>query len=155
MRKEVGYSGEVVKPKPATVAKRISLNAQAFEGGITREYKKEKLHVIKKLSKRFAASRGSAALVLAGMLVLGSGLTATAQSEDDGSDNGLEGDMARAADGPRLYDGAAVEADIPSRVYVRQRGYGQPSSTAGQLPSLFTAGIGCLAAHDTATLTAR
>ena len=34
--------------------------------------------------KRFAASRGTAALVLAGMLVLGSGLTARAQSKDAG-----------------------------------------------------------------------
>jgi hypothetical protein len=40
--------------------------------------------------KRFAASRG-AALVLAALLVLGCGLTATAQSANAASANGLEG----------------------------------------------------------------
>src|SRR6516164_1506698 len=41
--------------------------------------------------KRFAASGGTAALVLAGMLFLGSALTSRAHSEGAGSDNGLEG----------------------------------------------------------------
>jgi hypothetical protein len=42
-------------------------------------------------SKCFAASRGTAALVLAGMLVLGFGLTDMARAQDSGSQNGLEG----------------------------------------------------------------
>jgi hypothetical protein len=41
--------------------------------------------------KRFAASNGTVALVLTGMLVLGSGLTANAQSEGAGSHHGLQG----------------------------------------------------------------
>ena len=43
-----------------------------------------------RMLRRFAASRGTAALVLAGLLVLGFGSTAMAQSADNGS-NGLEG----------------------------------------------------------------
>src|SRR3974377_238937 len=51
---------------------------------------KRRTPMLSRNMKRFAASR-RAALILAGVLVLGSGLTATAQSEDDGSPNGLEG----------------------------------------------------------------
>ncbi len=70
-------------------------------------------------SKRFAASRGTAALVLAGMLVLGPGLTAMAQSVD--AQNGLEGTW-RAGHGSQLSDGCDAE-DLPGYFCVRQRGY--------------------------------
>jgi hypothetical protein len=91
-------------------------------------------------SKRFAASRWTAALVLAGMLVMGSGLTAMAQSEDAGSHKGLEGTW-RAQVTVRDCQTNAVLRTFPAR-FSYAKGGTLTVTTAGQLPSLFTAGLG-------------
>ncbi len=90
-----------------------------------------------KLSKPFAASRGSA-LVLAGMLVLVSGLTAAAQSGDDGSR--LEGAW-RAQLTVRDCGTMAVLRTFPA-IFTFAKGGTVTYTTAGQLPSLFTPGLG-------------
>ena len=88
--------------------------------------------------KRFAASRG-APLVLAGLLVLGSGLTATAQSVDDGSHNGLEGTWrvqltVQVCQGPVLKTFPAL--------FAFAKGGTLTYATTGQLPSATTTGLG-------------
>ena len=89
-----------------------------------------------KLSKPFAASRGSA-LVLAAMLVLVSGLTAAAQS-DDGSR--LEGTW-RAQLTVRDCGTMAVLRTFPA-IFTFDKAGTVTYTTAGQLPSLFTPGMG-------------
>ena len=105
-----------------------------------------------KLSKRFAASRGTA-LVLAGMLVLGFGLTAMAQSEDDGSTTASKGRGARSSRSATVQRGIVLRT-FPA-IFTFAKGGTVTVTTAGQLPSLFTRRPGCLAPHDTATLTVR
>ena len=88
-------------------------------------------------SKCFAASRGTAALVLAGMLVLGFGSTARARAQDPGSGKGLEG-------GWRLQvtvrDCITLQPLRPtfSAVFTFAKGGAATGITAGQPPSLFT-----------------
>jgi len=89
--------------------------------------------------KRFAASRG-AALVLAGLLVLGSGLTATAQSEDDGSPNGLEGTWRVQLTVSNCQTGQVLRT-FPA-LFAFAKGGTLTVTTAGQLPSLNTPGLG-------------
>jgi hypothetical protein len=91
-------------------------------------------------SKCFAASRGTAALVLAGMLVLGFGLTAMAQAQDSGSDNGLEGTW-RAQLTVTDCQTNAVLRTFPAR-FSFAKGGTLTVTTAGQLPSLNTPGLG-------------
>ena len=90
--------------------------------------------------KRFTASRG-AALVLAGLLVLGSGLTATAQSANDGSDNGLEGTWRLQVTVRDCITGQPLRPTFPA-VFSFAQGGTATVITAGQLPSLFTPQLG-------------
>jgi hypothetical protein len=87
--------------------------------------------------KRFAASRGTAALVLAGMLVLGSGLTARAQEEDAGS---LEGTWRLQITVRDCQTGQALRT-FPA-LFAFAKGGTLTATTAGQLPSLSTPNLG-------------
>jgi len=89
--------------------------------------------------KRFAASHG-AALVLAGLLVLGSGLPATAQSEDDGTPNGLEGTW-RVTVTVQVCQTPQVLKTVQG-LFAFAKGGTLTYATAGQLPSLTTTGLG-------------
>ena len=90
--------------------------------------------------KRFTASRGTAALVLAGILVLGSGLTARAQSEDGGSDNALEGTWRLQVTVRDCQTGQALRT-FPA-LFAFAKGGTLTATTAGQLPSLSTPALG-------------
>jgi hypothetical protein len=90
--------------------------------------------------KRFAASR-RAALVLAGLLVLGSGLTATAQSVIAGSTNGLEGTWRLLVTVRDCITGQPLRPTFPA-VFSFAQGGTATVITAGQLPSLFTPQLG-------------
>jgi hypothetical protein len=89
-----------------------------------------------KLSKPFAASRGSA-LVLAGMLVLGSGLTAAAQSGEAGSR--LEGTWREQLTVRDCQTGVALRT-FPT-IFAYAKGGNLTVTTAGQLPSVSTTGL--------------
>jgi hypothetical protein len=91
-------------------------------------------------SKHFAVSHWTAALVLGGLLVLGFGVTARAQSADAGSDNGLEGTW-RAQLTIQDCKSGAVLRTFPAR-FVFAKGGTVTFTTAGQLPSLATPGLG-------------
>lgn len=90
--------------------------------------------------KRFAASRGTAALVLAGMLVLGFGLPTRAQSQNAGSHNGLQGTWRVQVTVRDCQTGVAQRA-FPA-VLAFAKGGTLTVTTAGQLPSLSTTGLG-------------
>ena len=89
--------------------------------------------------KRFAASRG-AALVLAGVLVLGSGLTATAQSLNAASPNGLEGTWRVQLTVSDCQTGQVLRT-FPA-LFAFAKGGTLTYTTAGQLPSATTTGLG-------------
>jgi hypothetical protein len=99
-------------------------------------------------SKRFASSRGTTALVLAGVLVLGFGLTAMAQSVGTGSHNGPEGTWRDGLEG--TWRAQLTVRDCQSGVALRTFptifeyaiGGTLTYTTAGQLPSLSTTGLG-------------
>jgi hypothetical protein len=91
-------------------------------------------------SKRFAASGRAAALVLAGMLFLGSGSSAMAQSEDARSRNGLEGTW-RAQVTVRDCQSGAVLRAFPA-LFAFAKGGTVTNTTGGQFPALFTPGLG-------------
>jgi hypothetical protein len=90
--------------------------------------------------KRFAASGRAAVLVLAGMLFLGSGLTARAQSEGDNSQRGLEGAWRLQLTVRDCNTGQALRT-FPA-VFTFAKGGTATVITAGQLPSLATPGLG-------------
>jgi hypothetical protein len=90
--------------------------------------------------KRFSAPGRTAALVVAGMLVLGSGLTARAQSEDAESHHGLEGAW-RLQLTVRDCQTNQVLRTFPAMVTFAKGGT-LAITTAGQLPSLNTTGLG-------------
>ena len=90
--------------------------------------------------KRFAAFGGTAALVLAGMLFLGSGSSAMAQSEDARSPNGLEGTW-RVQVTVRDCQTGAVLRTFPA-LFAFAKGGTVTNTTAGQSPALFTPGFG-------------
>jgi hypothetical protein len=90
--------------------------------------------------KHFAASGGTAALVLAGMLFLGSGLTARAQSAGAGSHNGLKGTWRLQLTVRDCKTGQALRT-FPA-VFTFAQGGTATVITAGQLPSLATPGLG-------------
>jgi hypothetical protein len=90
--------------------------------------------------KRLAASSGTVALVLAGMLVLGSGLTANAQSEDARSHRGLQETWRVQVTVSDCQTGA-VQRTFPALFAFAKRGT-LPNTTAGQPPALFTPGFG-------------
>jgi hypothetical protein len=91
-------------------------------------------------SKCFAASGRAAGLVLAGMLFLGPGLTARAQSADARSRNGLEGTW-RVQVTVSDCDTGAVLRTFPA-LFAFAKGGTVTNTTAGQFPALFTPGFG-------------
>jgi hypothetical protein len=90
--------------------------------------------------KRFAASGRAAGLVLAGMLFLGSGLTARAQSADARSRNGLEGTWRVQVTVSDCETGAVLRT-FPT-LFAFAKGGTVTNTTAGQFPALFTPGFG-------------
>ena len=92
-------------------------------------------------SKCFAASRGTPALVLVGMLVLGFGLTAMARAQDSESDNGLEGAWRLQVTVRDCNTGQPLRPTFPA-VFTFSQGGTATAITAGQLPSLFTPQLG-------------
>jgi hypothetical protein len=90
--------------------------------------------------KRFAAFGGTAALVLASMLVLGSGLTARARAQDAGSQNGLEGTWRVQVTVRDCQTGVALRT-FPA-LFTFAKGGTLSVTTAGQLPALSTTGLG-------------
>jgi hypothetical protein len=89
--------------------------------------------------KRFAVSRVTA-LVLAGLLVLGSGLRATAQSANAGSPNGLEGTWRVQLTVQDCQTGQVLRT-FPA-LFAFAKGGTLTYATAGQLPSATTTGLG-------------
>jgi hypothetical protein len=90
--------------------------------------------------KRFAASGRAAVLVLAGTLFLGSGLTARAQSEGNNSQRGLEGAWRVQLTVRDCNTGQALRT-FPT-LFAFAKGGTVTFTTAGQLPSLATPGLG-------------
>jgi len=100
-------------------------------------------------SKRFAALSWTAALVLAGMLVPGFGLTTMAQSVGAESHNGLEGTWSVGLEGTWNAQLTVTDCNNPNTVlrtfpakFSYAKGGTLTVTTAGQLPSLSTAGLG-------------
>ena len=95
-------------------------------------------------SKRFAGSGATAALVLTGMLVLGSAFTARAQPDGQGSQNGLEGtwrlQLTVRETVPDCRTGAALRTFPAMAAF--SKGGTLALTTAGQLPALSTTGLG-------------
>jgi hypothetical protein len=89
---------------------------------------------------RFAASGRTAVLVLAGMLFLGSGIAAHAQSDDDNAQRGLEGAWRLQVTVRDCNTGQALRT-FPA-VFTFSEGGTASVITAGQLPSLATPGLG-------------
>ena len=89
---------------------------------------------------RFADSGRTAVLVLAGMLFLGSGVTARAQSDGDNSQRGLEGAWRLQVTVRDCNTGQALRT-FPA-VFTFSKGGTATVITAGQLPSLATPGLG-------------
>jgi hypothetical protein len=92
-------------------------------------------------SKCFAASLGTATLVLAGMLVLGFGLTAMARAQDSGSNKGLEGGWRLQVTVRDCNTGQPLRPTFAA-VFTFARGGTATGITGGQLPSLFTPQLG-------------
>jgi hypothetical protein len=90
--------------------------------------------------KRFAAFGGTAALVLAGMLVLGSGLTARAWAQDGGSHNSLQGTW-RVQVTVRDCQTGVAQRTFPA-LFTFAKGGTLTVVSAGQLPALSTTGLG-------------
>ncbi len=88
-------------------------------------------------SKRFAASRWTAALVLAGMLILVSGIPAAAQGD---AASRLEGAWRAQLTVRDCQTGVALRT-FPA-IFTFAKGGTVTYTTAGQLPSLFTPGLG-------------
>jgi hypothetical protein len=101
---------------------------------------KEKPRMISRNLKRFAASNGTVALVVTGMLVLVSGLTANAQSEDARSHRGLQGTWRVQVTVSDCQTGA-VQRTFPA-LFAFAKGGTVTNTTAGQPPALFTPGFG-------------
>ena len=89
---------------------------------------------------RFAASGRAAVLVLAGMLLLGSVLTARAQSEGNNSQRGLVGAWRLQLTVRDCNTGQALRT-FPA-VFTFAKGGTATVITTGQLPSLATPGLG-------------
>ena len=90
--------------------------------------------------QRFAASCGAAAVVFAGILVLGSGLTAKPRSVDTGSDNGLQGAWRVQLTVRDCQTGVALRTFPALSTFAK--GGTLSVTTAGQLPALSTTGLG-------------
>jgi hypothetical protein len=103
------------------------------------EMKKEK-PLTSRNSKRFAASGRVAVWVLVGILLLGPGLTARAQSEGDNWQRGLEGAWRLQLTVRDCNTGQALRT-FPAVFTFAKEGTAT-LITAGQLPSLATPGLG-------------
>jgi len=90
--------------------------------------------------KRRSGSCRALALVLASMVVMGSGLAARAQSANAGSSNGLEGTW-RVQVTVRDCQTGAVLRTFPA-LFAFAKGGTVTNTTAGQFPALFTPGFG-------------
>lgn len=104
------------------------------------QHEKERLPMISRHLKRFAASGRVGALVLAGTLFLGSGLTARAQAGAAGSHNGLEGTWRLQLTVRDCPTGAALRTFPALATFAK--GGTLTLTTAGQLPSLSTPPLG-------------
>jgi hypothetical protein len=93
------------------------------------------------MSKRFAGSRWTAALVLAGVLVSGFGLTAVAQSVGARWDNGLEGTWHLQVTVSDCTTGQPLRPAFPA-LFTLAKGGTATIITGGQPPSLFTPQLG-------------
>lgn len=102
--------------------------------------------------KRFVASGGTAVLVLAGMLVLGSRLTARAHSEDARSHNGLEGTW-RVQLTVRDCQTGQAQRTFPA-LFAFAKGGTLTYTTAGLPPGLSTPGYGIWRPTDDHTYSA-
>jgi hypothetical protein len=91
-------------------------------------------------AKRFTPSARKAAVAVASILFLGSGVTARAQSDDDNSHNGLEGAW-RLQVTVRDCNTRQALRTFPA-VFTFSKGGTATVITAGQLPSLATPGLG-------------
>jgi hypothetical protein len=91
--------------------------------------------------KRFAASCGTTALVLAGMLFLGSALTSRAHSEGAGSHSGLEGAWRLDVTVRDCQTGEALRPTFPALFTFAKDGT-LTLTTAGQPPAVTTPGLG-------------
>ena len=89
--------------------------------------------------KRFAASNG--ALVVTGIVVLVSGLTANAQSEGVASQRGLQGTWRVQVTIRDCHTGAVQRKPFPA-LFAFAKGGTVTNTTAGQPPALFTPGFG-------------
>jgi hypothetical protein len=90
--------------------------------------------------KRFAASGGIAALVLAGMLALGSGLTVGARSTDEASHKRLEGTWRVQLTVRDCQTNAALRT-FPA-LFAFAKGGTLTATTAGQSPAQFSPNLG-------------
>jgi hypothetical protein len=90
--------------------------------------------------KRFATLGGIAALVLAGMLALGSGSTVRARAEDEGSHKRLEGTWRVQLTVRDCQTNAALRT-FPA-LFTFDKGGTLTATTAGQSPALFTPNLG-------------
>jgi len=88
-------------------------------------------------SKRYAHSRWTAALVLAGLLVQGFGLTAMARAQGSGSDKGLEGGWRVRVKVLDCGTGLPLRPEFPA-VFTFAKGGAATGITGGQPPSQFT-----------------
>ena len=101
---------------------------------------------------RLTASVGTAALVLAGMLVLGSRLAARAQAQDAGSHQGLEGVWRVQVTVLNCQTGVALRT-FPA-LFTFAKGGTLTATTAGQSPALFTPNLGVWRRTDDHTYSA-
>ena len=92
-------------------------------------------------SNYLAAFSRAAVLVLVGMLFLGSEPTARAQSDGDDSQRGLEGAWRLQVTVRDCNTGQPLRPTFPA-VFTFAKGGTATVTTAGQLPSLFTPGLG-------------
>jgi hypothetical protein len=92
-------------------------------------------------SKRYAASRWTAALVVAGVLVQGFGLAALARAQGSGSDKGLEGGWRVLVTVLDCGTGLPLRPAFPA-VFTFAKGGAVTGITGGQPPSLFTPQLG-------------
>lgn len=91
-------------------------------------------------SKRSLASRKTAGLVLAGILFSGFGLTAAAQSAGAGSNDSVEGTWRAQLTVRDCQTGVALRT-FPA-MFAFAKGGTLTDTSAGQLPSLSTSGLG-------------
>ena len=91
--------------------------------------------------KRIAAFGATAALVLVGMLALGSVLTVRARSEDEGSHKGLEGTWRVQLTVRDCQTGEELRPPFPA-LFTFAKGGMLTLTTAGQPPALTTPGLG-------------